>query len=154
MDAWKEMKYSLDTNVIISHFKGDKFSDDTYSFFAWIKNSGHEMYIADIVYAELYTGIYLSKDPVNEEKRLQRFLAVNNIEVKYTSSKTAKIAGELYAKNLLKNKRSLKRILPDYIIGAHAEQYSDALVTWNPSDYDITGGVMTPVEVMGEHDKA
>jgi predicted nucleic acid-binding protein len=146
------MKYSLDTNVIISHFKGDKFSDNTDSFFAWIKDSGHEMYIADIVYAELYTGIYLSNDSVNEEKRLQRFLAVNNIEVKYTSSKTAKRAGELYARNLLKNKRSLKRILPDFIIGAHAEQYGDVLVTWNPSDFDITRGVMTPVEVMGEND--
>ncbi len=147
------MKYSLDTNIIISHFKGDKFSNDTDSFFAWVKDVGHEMYIADIVYAELFTGVYLSNDPVNEEKRLQRFLAVNNIEVKYTSSKTAKRAGELYAKNLLKNKWSLKRILPDFIIGAHAEQYGDALVTWNPLDYDITRGVMTPVEVMGENDQ-
>ena len=56
------MKYSLDTNVIISHFKGDTFSDDTDRFFAWIRDTGHEMYIADIVYAELYIGIYLSND--------------------------------------------------------------------------------------------
>lgn len=148
------MKYLLDTNVIISHFKGDKFSDDTDSFFAWVKNAEHEIYISDIVYAELYTGVYLSNDVANEEKRLQRFLAVNNIEVKYNSSKTAKIAGELYAKNLLKNKRSVKRILPDFIIGAHSEQHSDALITWNHSDYDINKAVMTPVEVMEEHDKA
>lgn len=147
------MKYSLDTNVIISHFKGDKFSDDTDSFFAWIRDSAHEMYISDVVYAELYTGVYLSHDSTGEEKHLQRFLAVNNIDVKYTSSKIAKRAGELCAKNLLKNRRSLKRILPDFIIGAHAEQYSDALVTWNPSDYDINKAVMTPVEVMGEHSK-
>src|SRR3972149_992648 len=147
------MKYSLDTNVIISHFKGDKFADDTDSFFAWVKDTGHEMYIADIVYAELYTGVYLSKDSGNEEKRLQRFLAVNNIEVKYTTSKTSKRAGELYAENLLKNKRSLKRILPDFVIGAHAEQYSNALVTWNPSDHVINKEVMTPVDVMREHDK-
>ena len=148
------MKYLLDTNVIISHFKGDKFSNDTDSFFAWVKNAGHEIYISDIVYAELYTGVYLSNDAANEEKRLQRFLAVNNIEVKYNSSKTAKRAGELYAKNLLKNKRSVKRILPDFIIGAHAEQHSDILITWNHSDYDINKAVMTPVEVMKEHDKA
>jgi predicted nucleic acid-binding protein len=70
------MKYALDTNVIISHFQGDKFSDDTDRFFSWTKEAGHEMYIADIVYAELYTGVYLSNDPANEEKRLQRFLAV------------------------------------------------------------------------------
>jgi len=148
------MKYLLDTNVIISHFKGDRFSDDTDSFFSWVKNAKHEIYISDIVYAELYTGVYLSDDVANEEKRVQRFLAVNNIEVKYNSSKTAKRAGELYAKNLLKNKRSLKRILPDFIIGAHAEQHSDILITWNHSDYDINKAVMTPVEVMEEHDKA
>ena len=148
------MKYSLDTNVIISHFKGDKFSDDTDSFFAWIKDSGHEMYISDIVYAELYTGVYLSNDPTGEEKRLQLFLAVNNIDVKYMSSKTAKRAGELYAKNLSKNKRLMKRILPDFIIGAHAERYSETLVTWNPSDHDIDKEVMTPPEVMRDNDKA
>jgi predicted nucleic acid-binding protein len=81
------MKYSLDTNVILSHFKEDRFSDDTDSFFVWIKNEGHEMYISDLVYVELYIGIYLSKDSANEKKQLQRFLAVNNIEGKYTSSK-------------------------------------------------------------------
>ncbi|MCD4809000.1 MAG: type II toxin-antitoxin system VapC family toxin [Methanosarcinales archaeon] len=148
------MKYLLDTNVIISHFKGDRFSDDTDSFFAWVKNAEHEIYISDIVYAELYTGVHLSNDAGNEEKRVQRFLAVNNIEVKYNSSKIAKRTGELYANNLLKNKRSLKRILPDFIIGAHSEQHSDALITWNHSDYDINKVVMTPVEVMKEQDKA
>jgi len=141
------MKYSLDTNVIISHFKSDKFSEDTDRFFAWVKNSGHKMYIADIIYAELYTGVYLSRDAVIEEKRLQRFLAVNDIEVKYMSSRIAKRAGEIYAKNLVRNRRSLKRILPDFMIGAHAEQHSDALITWNPSDYDINMEVMTPSEV-------
>ena len=148
------MKYLLDTNVIISHFKGDRFSDDTDSFFAWVKNAEHEIYISDIVYAELYTGVYLSNDDANEEKRVQRFLAVNNIEVKYNSSKTAKRAGELYAKNLLKNKRSVKRILPDFIIGAHSEQHSDILIAWNHPDYDIDKTVMTPVEVIEKHDKA
>lgn len=74
--------------------------------------------------------------------------------MKYSSVKTAKRAGELYANNLLKNKRSLKRILPDFIIGAHSEQHSDALITWNYSDYDINKAVMTPVEVMEEHDKS
>ncbi len=39
-------------------------------------------------------------------------------------------------------------ILPDFIIGAQAEQYSETLVTWNPSDYDINKEVMTPAEIM------
>ena len=143
------MKYSLDTNVIISHFKADKFSDDTDRFFAWVKNFGDKIYIADIVYAELYTGVYLSQNPALEGNRIERFLAVNDIEMKRISSKIAKRAGELYAKHLLKNKKKgFKRILPDFVIRAHAEQYSDIFVTWNPSDYDIDIAVKTPVEVM------
>lgn len=141
------MKYSLDTNVILSHFKEDRFWDDTDRFFAWIKQEGHEMYISDLVYVELYIGVYLSKDSANEKKQLQRFLAVNNIEGKYTSSK---IINDLV--NFLQitccDISSLKRKLPKLIVGAHAEQYSDALVTWNPSDYDINKSVMTPLEAM------
>ncbi len=72
----------------------------------------------------------------------------SDIEVKYTSSRIAKRAGEIYAKRLLKNKRSLKRILPYFVIGAHAEQHSDALITWNPSDYNLNIEVMTPSEVI------
>ncbi len=142
------MKYCLDTNVIISHFKADKFSDDTDRFFEWVRESGYEMHIADIVYAELYTGVYLSQNPALEERRLQRFLAVNEIEVKFMSAKVAKRAGELYSKYLLKNKRSFKRILPDFIIGAHAEKYGDVLVTWNPDDYKINIPFMTPAEAV------
>ena len=34
-----------------------------------------------------------------------------------------------------------------------AEQYSDVLVTWNPSDHDINKEVMTPFEVMEKFSK-
>lgn len=143
------MKYSLDTNVIISHFKGDVFSDETDRFFAWIKNSGNKMYIADIVYAELYTGLYLSGNASIEEKRIQRFLAVNEIDVKYSSSRTMKRSGELYAEFLMRNNgRTIKRILPDFMVGAHSEQHSNVLITWNPSDYNLKIDVMTPGEAM------
>ena len=46
--------------------------------------------IPDIVYAELYTGIFLSEDPKTEETRVQKFLGVNNIEVR--GSRSLKIA--------------------------------------------------------------
>ena len=102
------------------------------------------MNIVDIVYSELYIGVYLSHDPALEEKRIQQFLAVNEIEVKRVSLRMSKRVGELYAKHLRKTKSTFKRILPDFIIGAHAEQHSNAFVTWNPSDYDLSIPVMTP----------
>ena len=37
-------------------------------FFAWVRGFGYEMYIADVVYAELYTGVYLSQNPALEEE--------------------------------------------------------------------------------------
>ncbi len=62
-----------------------------------------------------------------------------------------KRACEQYARYLLRNKKStVKRILPDFIVGAHAEQFADVLVTWNSSDYDLEIDVLRPPEVI-EH---
>lgn len=93
--------------------------------------------IADVVYSELYTGIYLSDDPKSEEIRVQKFLGVNNIEVRSSkrSLHIAKRAGELYA-GYLGKKGMIKRILPDFLIAAQAEAISKVFVTWNPSAYN------------------
>ena len=93
--------------------------------------------IPDVVYSELYTGIYLSEDPKLEETRVQKFLGVNNIEVRTSRSlKTAKRAGELYARYLDK-KGNVRRILPDFLIAAQVEAISSGFVTWNPDDFNI-----------------
>ena len=78
-------------------------------------------------------------------------MALTTIEVKYMSSKIAKRTGELYAKFIIKNKKLLKRILPNFIIGVNAELYSDALITWNPSDYDIDKPVENPLEIISDN---
>jgi predicted nucleic acid-binding protein len=126
---------SLDSSVLISHLKGDHFADDTDSFFRQALEKKVNLVMPDVVYSELYTGIYLSEDPKSEETKVQRFLAVNNIEVRTSRSlKTAKRAGELYS-NFLKEKEEIRRILPDFLIAAQAEATSEAFVTWNPIDY-------------------
>ena len=74
---------------------------------------------------------------------------VDNIGVRYLSPEIARHAGELYAEYLLKNRKKVfKRILTDFIIGAHAEQYGHIFVTWNPSDHNINIPVRTPAEGM------
>jgi predicted nucleic acid-binding protein len=108
---------------------------DTDSFFRRAIEGKINLFIPDIVYSDIYTGIYLSHDPKSEEARVQRFLAANNIEVRTSRSlKVAKRAGELYSK-FLTQKDGVKRILPDFLIAAQAEATSEAFVTWNLDDY-------------------
>lgn len=91
--------------------------------------------MSDVAYAELYAGISLAEDPDLEERRVQRLLAVNRIEIRMAGSlEVAKRAGKIYGKYLEKRGEGVKRILPDFLIGASAELYASRLVTWNPED--------------------
>jgi predicted nucleic acid-binding protein len=131
--------YSLDTSVLVSHLRGDKFADDTDRFFRRAVEKKAKLVMPDVVYSELYTGIYLSENPKSEETRVQKFLAVNGIEVRTSKSlKTARRAGELYSKHL-GTKVGVRRILPDFLIAAQVEVTSEAFVTWNVSDYQNLG---------------
>ena len=131
--------YSLDTSVLISHLKGDRFANETDHFFRRMIEKKIGLVMPDIVYAELYTGIYLSGDPITEERRVQRFLAINSIEVRTSRSlNIAKRAGDLYSK-YLENRGSIRRILPDFLIAAQVEATSQAFVTWNVADYQNLG---------------
>ena len=95
--------------------------------------------IPDVVYAELYTGIYLSQDSTLRRHAFQKFLAVNNIEVRTSRSlRVARRAGEFYSKHLQKGE-GVRRILPDFLIAAQVEAVSDAFVTWNALDYQDVG---------------
>lgn len=130
------MKIAIDTNIIVSHLRGDEFAEDTRKFFAWARANKQTLMISEVVYAELYAGIHLSSEPHLEEKRIQRFLAVNNIEVRLSKTLgVAKRAGQIYAKYLTITAGERKRILPDFLIGSHAELYGEILATWNPRDF-------------------
>ncbi|MHB1868862.1 MAG: type II toxin-antitoxin system VapC family toxin, partial [Nitrososphaerales archaeon] len=131
--------YSLDTSVLISHLLGDRFADETDSFLRRAVEKKSQLVISDIVYAELYTGIYLSSDPKSEEVLVQKLLAVNEIEVRRSGSlKIAKRAGQLYSEHIM-DRKEIKRILPDFLIAAQAEATSEAFVTWNLQDYQLLG---------------
>jgi predicted nucleic acid-binding protein len=131
--------YSLDTSVLISHLRGDKFADDTDRFLRRAVEKKAKLVMPDIVYSELYTGIFLSENPKSEETRVQKFLAVNDIEVRTSRSlKVARRAGELYSRHL-GTRAGVRRILPDFLIAAQVEATSEAFVTCNVSDYQDLG---------------
>lgn len=132
--------YSLDTNVMVSHLRDDRFAAETGRFLRRAREKKIRLVMPDIVYAELYTGVYLSNDPKSEEARVQSFLAVNNIEVRTPRSlKIAKRAGELYSRHLSRRGNGVHRILPDFLIAAQAEATSEGFITWNMLDYRNLG---------------
>ena len=132
--------YSLDTNVMVSHLRDDRFAGETGRFLRRATEKKIHLVMPDIVYAELYTGIYLSNNPKSEEVAVQSFLAVNSIEVRTSRSlKIAKRAGELYSKHLKGTGNGIRRILPDFLIAAQAEALSEAFITWNIPDYKNLG---------------
>jgi predicted nucleic acid-binding protein len=105
--------------------------------------------MSDVAYAELYAGIVLARDPALEERRVQRLLAVNKIEVRMPGSlELAKKSGRMYGKYLEQRGEGVKRILPDFLVGASAELYASKLVTWNPQDFKgfLKIDVSTPSE--------
>ncbi|MGI0084556.1 MAG: type II toxin-antitoxin system VapC family toxin [Nitrososphaerales archaeon] len=140
--------FSLDTNVIISHLRGDRFSQETDRFFQRMAQKRTQLIVSDIVYSELYTGIFLSREPDMEENRVQSLLAVNDIQVRSPKTlKMARRAGELYARYLGRDLNLTGRTLPDFLIAAQAEASSEGLVTWNATDYktlELAVPILTP----------
>jgi predicted nucleic acid-binding protein len=125
----------LDTSVLISHLRGDRFAQETDAFLRRANDRKSQLVIPDVVYAELYTGIFLASNPKAEEGQVQSFLGINGIEVRTSRSlKTARRAGEFYSKTL-RARDGITRILPDLLIAAQAEATSKGFVTWNEEDY-------------------
>ncbi len=113
--------------------------EETDSFLRRAIENKTQLVIPDVVYAELYTGIFLASDPKAEEGKVQGFLGINSIEVRTSRSlKIARRAGELYSKRV-KGRDSIERILPDFLIAAQAEATSKGFVTWNEDDYEDLG---------------
>jgi len=145
------VRIALDTNVIVSHLKDDEFAEDTRDFLKWVRGTKQSLLISEVVYAELYAGIELSADSRLEERRVQRFLAANHIEVRlHGSLDVAKRSGRIYANYAAETGRSRERILPDFLVGAHAEVYGEALATWNPKDFAKYLGIpaLTPNQII------
>jgi len=148
------VRIALDTNVIVSHLRGDEFAEGTRSFLKWVKETKQSLLISEIVYAELYAGIGLSADPKLEERKVQRFLAVNHIEVRlHGSLDVAKRSGRIYANYLTETGATRERILPDFLVGAHAEIYGEVLATWNPKDLVnyLRVPALTPAQIIKRH---
>ena len=120
---------SLDSNILLALFRGEETAPEIsrhLNMFA----SQHRLVVSGPVYAEL-VGFY---------PQLDAYLQSGNIKVMpEMTAEGWRRAGEAHAIYTARRKKSggglPRRILTDYLIGAHASVHGLSLFTLNVSDY-------------------
>ncbi len=129
------MPAAVDTNVLLPVIRGDAGSADHLVLFLdrFIQSLG--LVISGPVYAELAAA------PGMQVATLDRFLAAGTIAVDLDLARDAWLhaasAYRAYADRRQANGDGWpRRILADFMIGAHAELRADLLLTYNSSDFE------------------
>ncbi|MHA1730838.1 MAG: type II toxin-antitoxin system VapC family toxin [Promethearchaeota archaeon] len=126
---------TLDSSVVISLLKNDEFCPDVIKAVEIIKRLEIQTIICYVTYAEIWVGVLGSKTPKKDEmlvnKTLYELFGVKITNFNVTIARTAAAAFLKYKS--LKGKREF--LIPDFLIGAHAQYYTNAILTTNPRDF-------------------
>jgi hypothetical protein len=113
------MRTALDSSVILDVLTDDKtWADASQKSLKQAMSEG-SLIIGECVMAEI--------TPALDSSELAVFLLDWGIQFVPTSRTAAILAGEMY-RNYLNRKGNAKRVLPDFLIGAHALHHSERLL--------------------------
>ena len=113
------MKTALDTSVILDVLTGDaRWSEASETALKKAQSLG-QLVIGECVLAEI--------TPALAQNELGQFLSDWKILFLPSTRESAILAGEMYRTYLHRN-RAGKRVLPDFLIGAHATQQAGRLL--------------------------
>lgn len=113
------MKTALDTSVILDVVTNDtKWADVSEAALAEAFAQG-SLVIGECVLAEI--------TPAFKADDLERFLKEWRILYLSTSRSSAMVAGRMYQRYLIRSGK-VKRVLPDFLIGAHALEHTGRLL--------------------------
>lgn len=128
-------KITLDSSIVISLLKEDAFIQDIVKVVEIIKRIEIQVFISHITYAEIWVGVLASKTPKEDEhkvnKTLYELFGANITDLNITIARAA-AAAFLNYKNL---KGTREFLIPDFLIGAHAQYYTNSILTTNPRDF-------------------
>ncbi|MGQ4875690.1 MAG: type II toxin-antitoxin system VapC family toxin [Promethearchaeia archaeon] len=126
---------TLDSSIIISILKKDKFSTNIYKIIKLLRKLEFNVFISHITYAEIWTGVIKSKTPKKDEQKVNKTLyELFRVKIMNLNITIAQIAAEAFLKyKSFGGKRD--HLIPDFLIGAHAKYYSDKILTTNPRDF-------------------
>jgi predicted nucleic acid-binding protein len=128
------MTTSIDTNIIVALWlKSHSANSIASQLLGQVQKHGR-LVISAPVYSELMA------DPARSESQLDRFAADTGISIEWTIEENIwREAGRAYSNYARRRIRSSggtpRRILADYIIGAHAVVRGYSLLTLNGRDY-------------------
>jgi predicted nucleic acid-binding protein len=113
------MVTAVDTSVLLDVVTGaEPFAEPSFQALLLARRQG-SLIISDVVVAELF--------PQLGAGSLDEFLAAWEIRFVPASLESAKIAGAMLA-SYLKRRSRRDRVVPDFLIGAHALKHADRLL--------------------------
>lgn len=128
------MRTALDSSVILDVLTNDKKWADASQKSLTEAISLGSLVIGECVLAEI--------TPALDSSDISTFLEEWGIQFLPTSQAAAVLAGEMY-RTYLKRKGNPKRMLPDFLIGAHAQHHSDRLLARDRGYYrDYFSGLL------------
>jgi tRNA(fMet)-specific endonuclease VapC len=126
------MKYLIDTDWVINHLKGEK---RVVRKLEELAPEGMAMSVISL--AEIYEGVYYSKDPAKSQQLLKEFLAPD-LKVLNVDQEVCKIFGRERGKLRQQNK-----MISDFdlLIASTCLYYNLALLTNNGRHFDMVEGL-------------
>lgn len=137
------MRIAVDTNVFVALFSGDEHTSRAAQLAMEDAHSAGPLAVSPAVYSELVAG--------RDAGFVERFLSEKDIEVDWEPGRDVwRAAGTRYGEYARTRRRQRndlgpRRILADFIIGAHALHFADALLT---SDARIYGTYFPELKIL------
>jgi predicted nucleic acid-binding protein len=128
------MTISIDTNVIAALWSRDHSLNAAAMQVLGSINARERFVVSGTVYSELMAG------PLRDEAALDSFFADTGIEIDWTmDERTWREAGRAYRSYVKRRKVSgggdSRRMLPDFLIGAHALVRGYSVLTFDGDDF-------------------
>lgn len=128
------MKISVDTNIIVGFWLGTPEGQRDIQSVRQMQGRGDTFLVCGVVYTELCAA------PGHSRASVEAFLKVAGVGLDYAMPapvwEAAADANAVHQGQRRRNRQgTLKRVVPDFLIGAHALHRADALLTRNPGDF-------------------